>query len=57
MSKESRCEVQKGPIEPHDINSENYKNMSRSQCDQKDYSERMKRRGYQEMEYSPIKHK
>lgn len=51
MAKASKVEVQKGEIKPRDPNSENYKNMSRSQCDQKDYSDRMERRRGQEMEY------
>ncbi len=51
MSKANKVEVQKGEIKPRDPMSENYKNMSRSQCDMKDYSERMERRRGQQLEY------
>jgi hypothetical protein len=57
MPKENKVEVQKGPIKPRDPMSENYKNMARSQCDEKDYSERMLRRSYQEMEYHETRDK
>jgi hypothetical protein len=53
MNKSCKVEVQKGPIKPRDPMSENYKNMSRSQCDQKDYHDRMERRRGQELEYEP----
>ena len=53
MSKANKVEVQKGEIKPRDPMSENYKNMSRSQCDEKDYRDRHERRRGQEMEYHP----
>lgn len=53
MAKANKVEVQKGEIKPRDFMSENSKNMSRSQCDAKDYSDRMERRRGQELENMP----
>lgn len=57
MAKENKVEVQKGPIAPRDPMSENYKNMTRSECDSKDARDRHERRSGQEMKYHPTESK